>query len=137
MSSEFILLNIIVPLGSALIGGTAAYQIAKKQTVALQKIEKAKWHKEVVFELIENIDSFIDIAYRQDQEQYKNQRQKLKRRIISLLAFTLPDQRETVEAHIITIFSWHKGVKGQVNYGNTTDFFEALKNQLLKTIHVH
>lgn len=137
MSSEFILLNIIVPLGSALIGGTAAYQIAKKQTVALQKIEKAKWHKEVVFELIENIDSFIDIAYRQDQEEYKNQRQKLKRRIISLLAFTLPNKRDAVETHTIAVFSWHKGIKGQVNYRDTTAFFETLKNELLQTIHVH
>jgi len=134
--------NVTATLVAALLGGWVATKIAKSQIQAMTQAEREKMRKETGLELMEAIDSFMHIAYRDQDEQSRFERQRLRRRILSLTALTLPDSFQSVQQHLDGIERWWRHKQGEftgsppagMGYTATSSFFEALKTNLFVEI---
>jgi len=130
--------NIVATLAAALIGGLIASKVARHQIQANQQVEREKIRKETARELIEAIDSYVHIAYRDSSDAATLERQRLRKRILSLTALTAPDRFQHVKDHLIGIDRWWRqkqpGFSGPYVAGfgltATQTFFESLKTDL-------
>ena len=133
--------NIVATLAAAAIGGWVAAGVANRQIQTSLQVEREKVRKETSKELIEAIDSFVHIAYRHDSEEKRRERQRLRRRILSLTALALPERFADTQRHLDLIDRWwwkqsHPAampVQG-AGYTATNDFFEAVKTQLFREV---
>jgi hypothetical protein len=89
--------NIAATLASACVGGLIAAGIAGRQIKASHAAERDKTRRECARDLIESIDSFLHIAYRNETHEARLERQRLRRRILSLLATCLPERFEATQ----------------------------------------
>lgn len=126
--------NVIATLCAALIGGLVATKVAKGQVQAMLQAEREKSQKETALELLEAIDSFVHIAYRGADEQSRLERQRLRRRMLSLTVITMPTRFAGLQSHLDTVDRWwfRKNSGGtqkiaDVGYTATNEFFERLK----------
>nr|WP_238396060.1 hypothetical protein [Xanthomonas fragariae] len=122
---------------AAAIGGCVAACVASRQIEASLQVEREKVRKETSKELIEAIDSLVHIAYRHDSEEKRHERQRLRRRILSLSALALPERFSDTQRHLDLIDRWwwkqshpaSPAVQG-AGYTATNGFFEGVKTQL-------
>ncbi|MDM7553382.1 hypothetical protein [Xanthomonas fragariae] len=129
--------NIVSTLVAAAIGGCVAACVASRQIEASLQVEREKVRKETSKELIEAIDSLVHIAYRHDSEEKRHERQRLRRRILSLTALALPERFSDTQRHLDLIDRWwwkqshpaSPAVQG-AGYTATNGFFEGVKTQL-------
>lgn len=84
--------NITATLAASIIGGLIAAYVARGQIRAAMQVERDKARRETALELLESMDSYVHIAYRGEDAQQHWERQRLRRRIISLTVLTLPEQ---------------------------------------------
>ncbi|KRG63654.1 hypothetical protein ABB27_17410 [Stenotrophomonas terrae] len=129
--------NVMATLCAALIGGLVATKVAKGQVQAMLQAEREKSQKETALELLESIDSFVHIAYRGGDEQSRLERQRLRRRMLSLTVLTVPNRFTDLQSHLDGVDRWwfRKNNGGtqkiaDVGYTATNDFFERLKTDL-------
>lgn len=134
--------NVVATLFAAGVGGWVASSIARSQMKATLQVEREKARKDSARELVEAVDSYVHIAYR-DQEggQSKYERQRLRRRILSLCVLTLPKRFADVQEHLDAIDRWwlrRCGMVGVpvagVGYTATNAFFEGFKTQLFREV---
>jgi hypothetical protein len=133
--------NIVATLASACIGGLIAAGIAGRQIKASQAAERDKTRRECARDLIESIDSFLHIAYRNDTVEARLERQRLHRRILSLLATCLPESFEATQQHLDGIDGWWRrrrrpGAQRVPGFGITAteNFFGDLKSELFEQV---
>ena len=130
--------NITATLAAAAMGGWVAASVAKRQITAAVQVERDKAKREAGRELLESIDSYLHIAYRGDGDQ-RWERQRLRRKIISLTLLTLPEQAASVQEHLDAVDGWWRQqaggprVKG-VGFTATEQFFNNLKQTLFSVI---
>ncbi|MFA6095007.1 MAG: hypothetical protein WC757_03945 [Candidatus Paceibacterota bacterium] len=121
-------------------GGLVAVYAARLQNQATGRDGVDRMLKAITLELIDTIDSYLHIAYRDDSRQSPFERQRLRRRIQSLTSVALPEEYETTKDHLDKIhFWWLNKDKSQstsptkgIGYTASESFFQALKNKLNK-----
>jgi hypothetical protein len=133
--------NIVATLASACIGGLIAAGIAGKQIKAAQTTERDKSRRENARDLIESIDSYLHIAYRDSSPEGRLERQRLRRRILSLLVLCLPERFEATQKHLDDIDKWwqhrRSGIGHRPNgvgFTATEVFFDELKSALFEQV---
>ncbi len=132
--------NITATLIAAAIGGLIASKVARHQIEANQRAEREKVRRETARELIEAIDSYVHIAYRDQSDASPQERQRLRKRILSLVALTLPDNFPPVREHLDGIDRWwwqkQSGGTSAKGFGltATNQFFEKLKSELFSQV---
>ena len=133
--------NITATLAAAAIGGWVAAGVAKRQIQASLEVEREKVRKETSKELIEALDSFVHIAYRHDSEEKRHERQRLRRRILSLTALALPARFADTQSHLDMIDRWWWKQKHPsappvtgAGYTATNEFFETVKTDLFREV---
>ncbi|CTP92549.1 hypothetical protein [Xanthomonas graminis] len=134
--------NILATLAAAAIGGWVAAGVASRQIQASLQVEREKVRQETSKELIEAIDSFVHIAYRHDNEEKRHERQRLRRRILSLTALALPEQFSDTQRHLDMIDRWWWRKQYQpsappiqgTGFTATNDFFEGVKTRLFRDV---
>lgn len=132
--------NIAATLISSIIGGLVAVYAARLQNQVTGKVEEDRMLKEITLELIDSIDSYLHIAYRDYSPETSYERQRLRRRIQSLTAVALYEEYEKTKGHLDKINLWWlnknsnqetSSIKG-IGYTASEDFFQVLKNKLHK-----
>lgn len=131
--------NIVATVAAAVIGGWIAARIAQRQTEAMQQVELQKFRSHAARELIEAVDSYVHIAYRSKDEAGKLERQRLRRRIVSLTAEVLPEKVEPVQEHLDGIEKWWRAKRGGLapkgmGYTATEIFFDGFKEDLFEQV---
>jgi hypothetical protein len=132
--------NIVATLASACLGGWIASRIAVSQMAAAQAAERAKSRREIARELIEAIDSLLHIAYRDNTNDGTLQRQRLRRRILSLVAMCIPERFVDTQDHLDRIDAWwharqRAGVRPTgMGFTATEDFFYGIKSELFEAV---
>jgi len=130
--------NITATLAAAAMGGWVAASVAKRQITAALQVERDKAQREAGRELLESIDSYLHIAYRGDGD-LRWERQRLRRKIISLTLLTFPQQAASVQEHLDAVDAWWRQqaggprVKG-VGFTATEQFFNGIKQTLFSEV---
>lgn len=140
--------SIVVPIVAALLGAFIANQVAKNQIKTMLQLEKERVLKEATFELIDAIDSFVHISYRKSVEQ--EERQRLRRRILSLLALVDKDSFEMTSFELYKVEHWYKvqissdnpddkklqlSRYPNIGFTSTNKFFAELKKDIMKKVY--
>lgn len=130
--------NVTATLIAAAIGGKVAMSIARAQMNEIRAIEQDRIRRELGRELIEAVDSYVHIPYRGAADETL-ERQRLRRRILSLTALLVPEQFNPVEDHLNRVDKWWRGretglsVRG-VGYTATEEFMSRFKQTLFAEV---
>lgn len=124
--------NIVATLTAACLGGLIAAHVAKRQIDAAQRVDFDRTRRDTARELIEAIDSFLHIAYRGEQPVDKLERQRLRRRILSLTALVMSGRFNAVQDHLNLVDRWWGQRRGGprvagAGFTATETFFTELK----------
>lgn len=133
--------NIAATLASAFIGGLIAAGVAGRQIKASHSAERDKTRRECARDLIESIDSFLHIAYRSETPDSRLERQRLRRRILSLLVMCLPERFDATQTHLDGIDTWWRRRRSNsaqriagMGFTATEQFFDDLKSSLFEEV---
>lgn len=124
--------NIVATVAAAVLGGWIASRVAQRQIHAAQAAERDKARRDVARDLIESVDSYLHIAYR-GGDQERLERQRLRRRILSLTAIVLPDRFAAMQEHLDLVERWWRAKSNPakkprgVGYSATEAHFIDLK----------
>ena len=131
--------NVMATLASAAMGGWIAAKVAQRQSEAAIRAEQEKVRKEVARDLIEAMDSFLHIAYRGEDPNSRLERQRLRRRIQSLAALSVPERFADIQGHLDIVDGWWRSREGGprvrgAGVSATEHFFDQIKGALLTEV---
>jgi hypothetical protein len=131
--------NLVATLSAAVLGGWIASRIAQRQMTASAEAERDKTRRELARDLIESIDSYLHIAYRGSGED-RFERQRLHRRILSLIALVMPAEFTATQNHLDAVELWWRAKTNPtlkprgVGLTATETFCIALKQRLFAEV---
>lgn len=131
--------NAMATLASAAMGGWIAAGVAQRQSEAAIRAEQEKVRKEVARDLIEAMDSFLHIAYRGEDLNSRLERQRLRRRIQSLAALSVPERFADIQGHLDIVDGWWRSREGGpkvrgAGVSATEHFFDQIKGALFTEV---
>lgn len=125
-------LNIVATLVAAAIGGGVAVLVAQQQMRASESAEQRKRRSAAGLELVDTLDSYLHVAYRGDPLD----RQRLRRRILSLTALAMPVRFDAMQTHLELVDRWWASKKRNgppvrgAGLSATDEFFRDFKQML-------
>jgi hypothetical protein len=99
---EIDLINVASTFGAAIAGSWFGARATNKQTLANIKLEEAKWRKERSFELLDQIDEFVNYSFRVNTLTLP-ERDRLSRKLLTLAAIVIQQEAKVVSTWISEI----------------------------------